>query len=67
MIQAICRLRIRQHNGDPIHVFYSDDIDPQLMKDVFDYFRENSDAGVNISGMPVLMQRQKEHLYFLRR
>ena len=55
MIQAICRLRIRQHNGDPIHVFYSDDIDPQLMKDVFDYFKENSDVGVIISGMPVLM------------
>lgn len=59
MIQAICRLRIRQHNGDPIHVFYSDDIDSQLMKDVFDYFRENSDAGVSISGMPVLMPATK--------
>lgn len=67
MIQAICRLRIRQHNGDPIHVFYSDDIDPQLMKDVFDYFKENSDVGVIISGMPVLMPATKRTPVFLKK
>lgn len=67
MIQAICRLRIRQHNGDPIHVFYSDDIDLQLMKDVFDYFRENSDTGVNISGMPVFMPATKRTPVFLKK
>ena len=67
MIQAICRLRIRQHNGDPIHVFYSDDIDSQLMKDVFDYFRENSDAGVSISGMPVLTPATKRTPTLLKR
>lgn len=67
MIQAICRLRIRQHNGDSIHVFYSDDIDSQLMKDVFDYFKSNSDARVSISGMPTLTATTKRTPTFLKK
>ena len=53
MVQAICRIRIRQHEGKPIKVFYSDDIDTKLMEDVYHYFVKNSDAGLNIVGIPV--------------
>lgn len=53
MVQAICRIRIRQHKGKPIKVFYSDDIEPRLMEEVYHYFVKNSDTGLAITGVPV--------------
>ena len=53
MIQNICRLRIRRHEGQAITVFYSSDIDPRLMSRVFNYFRKRSDHPKDITGVPV--------------
>ncbi len=52
MVQNICRLRVRKHSGDPITVFYSNDIDPRLMSSVFNYFKKRSDHPQSITGVP---------------
>lgn len=51
IIQTICRLRIRQHTGLPINVYFSSDIDYNLMSDVQGYFRFNSDPSCKIEGI----------------
>lgn len=48
LVQAICRTRIRLHKGDPIKVYYSDDIDTEVMNMVIGYFNKNSSAGTNL-------------------
>ncbi len=53
MVQTICRLRIRNHTGEAIKVFYSSDIDDELMSEVFKHFVQNSDDGVKITGVPI--------------
>ena len=52
MVQNICRLRIRRHDGEPITVFYSSDIDPRLMSRVYAYFKKRSDNPKSITGVP---------------
>lgn len=51
IVQTICRLRIRQHKGLPIKVYFSEDIDYNLMWDVQEYFKANSDPSRKISGL----------------
>lgn len=51
IIQTICRLRIRQHKGLPIKVYFSSDIDYNLMSDVQEYFKSNSDSSCKIDGI----------------
>ena len=67
LIQSICRLRIRQHLGQPIKVYFSDDMDYNLMYQVQEYFKENSKSGCKINGiqepLPKLDKREKNHLF----
>lgn len=69
LIQSICRLRIRQHSGLPIKVFFSDDMDYNLMYEVQEYFRSNSISRCKISGVmePIrrLNRHEKNHLFDL--
>lgn len=51
IVQTICRLRIRKHQRLPIKVYISDDIDYNLMWEVQEYFKANSDPGCKISGL----------------
>lgn len=51
LIQTICRLRIRQHQGLPIEVCFSDDCNYELFYHVQKYFRANSPSTCNISGL----------------
>ena len=51
LIQTICRTRIRQHTGLPIKVWFSSDIDYNLMESVQRYFMENSDPSCKIGGI----------------
>ena len=51
LIQTICRVRIRQHIGLPIKVWFSSDIDYNLMESVQRYFIENSDPSCKIGGI----------------
>ena len=51
LIQTICRTRIRQHEGLPIKVWFSSDIDYNLMESVQRYFIENSDPSCKIGGI----------------
>ncbi len=60
MVQAICRIRIRQHEGLPIKVFYSSDIDAELMAATFSHFKENSDTGVSVTGVPVFVPDKRD-------
>lgn len=53
MVQNICRIRIRKHDGEPITVYYSSDIDPRLMTRVFTYFKQRSDNPQSVTGVPV--------------
>ena len=59
MVQAVCRIRIRRHDGDKIHIFYSDDINQELMKGLYDYFIKSSDKGTLISGMPIYVKNAR--------
>lgn len=51
LIQTICRTRIRQHTGLPIKVWFSSDIDYNLMESVQRYFIENSEPTCKIGGI----------------
>ena len=51
LIQTICRTRIRQHTGLPIKVWFSSDIDYNLMESVQRYFIENSAPSCKIGGI----------------
>ena len=67
LIQSICRLRIRKHRGDPIKVYFSDDMDYNLMYEVQEYFKANSTPGCKIDGvlepLPRLNRQAKNHLF----
>ncbi len=52
MIQTVCRIRIRKHDGDGVKIFYSEDIDRRLMVELQDYFKSYSDKGVAVYGVP---------------
>lgn len=52
LIQTICRCRIRQHQGLPIEVYYSNDISRKKMYAVQEYFKNNSSPKCMISGVP---------------
>ena len=51
IVQTICRLQIRQHQGLPIKVYFSEDIDYNLMYAVQEYFKDNSDPSCKITGL----------------
>jgi hypothetical protein len=51
VIQTICRIQIREHAGLPIKVYFSSDIDYNLMADVQKYFIENSPDARRIKGI----------------
>ena len=66
MVQNICRLRIRKHDGEPIIVFYSSDIDPRLMSQVFCYFKKRSDNPLSITGVPMAQDVVDRPVKFLK-
>ena len=51
LIQTICRIRIRKHKELPIKVYFSSDIDYNLMEEVQEYFIKNSPLNCKISGV----------------
>lgn len=51
IIQTICRLRIRMHTGQSISVYFSDDMDYNLMWRVQEYFKANSPNNKKIGGV----------------
>ena len=51
IIQTICRLQIRKHQGLPIKVYFSEDIDYNLMYEVQEYFKANSNPSCKIKGL----------------
>lgn len=51
IVQTICRLQIRKHQGLPIKVYFSEDIDYNLMYEVQEYFKANSSPGCKIFGL----------------
>lgn len=71
IVQAILRIRIRNHQGEPITVFYSDDIDKdsngdnkktRVMYQVFDYFTKVSNGRITGFEKPNI-QRDMIKLY----
>ena len=51
MVQTICRSRIRKHQGLPIEVYFSEDINYQMAWEVQEYFKANSATGNKIGGL----------------
>lgn len=51
VIQTICRGQIRKHIGLPVKVYFSSDIDYNLMADVQEYFIKNSPKDCKIGGI----------------
>lgn len=51
VIQTICRIRIRKHLGLPVKVYFSSDIDYNLMAEVQEYFIKNSSEHCRIEGV----------------
>ena len=51
LVQTICRLRIRQHIGLPIEVYFSDDCNYGLFFRVQAYFKSNSPSSCKIGGL----------------
>lgn len=69
LVQTICRTRIRQHKSLPIKVYFSDDMDYNLMWDVQEYFKINSPGTCKIQGLsdpcPRCSRPQKGYLFDL--
>lgn len=69
LIQTICRTRIRQHQGKSIKVYFSDDLDYNMMWDVQEYFKKNSPESCKIYGLtdpcPRYSRPQKGYLFDL--
>lgn len=51
LIQTICRIQIRKHQGLPIKVYYSSDMNMSRLYDVQEYFRAKSDVKCKIWGV----------------
>jgi len=51
VIQTICRIQIRDHSGLPIKVYFSSDIDYNLMANIQEYFISNSLNTCKIEGI----------------
>ena len=51
IVQTICRLQIRKHLRLPIKVYFSEDIDYNMMYEVQEYFKTNSDPACKIIGL----------------
>lgn len=51
LVQTISRLRIRQHNGQPIKVYFSSDCNYNLFYQVQEYFKANSPSTCKIGGL----------------
>lgn len=51
IVQTICRLQIRKHEGLPIKVYFSEDIGYNLMWEVQEYFKANSNPSCKIKGL----------------
>lgn len=67
MIQTVCRIRIRKHEGQKIWIFYSDDIDRKLIRDMFFYFKEKSDPAVVVSGVAMLPKENGRTFGFIEK
>lgn len=67
LIQTICRLRIRQHKGLPIKVYYSDDLRKDRIYKVQEYFKLNSLSTCTISGVPkpIVAKKKPEKKYLM--
>ena len=67
MVQTICRSRIRKHQGLPIEVYFSEDINYQMAWEVQEYFKANSAPGKKIGGLlkpcRILSKPEKGTLY----
>ena len=67
LIQTICRLRIRQHKGLPIMVYYSNDLRKDRMYKVQEYFKSNSLPTCTINGVPkpIVAKKKPEKKYLM--
>lgn len=67
LIQTICRLRIRQHKGLSIKVYFSDDLRKDRIFKVQEYFKSNSLSTCCISGVPkpVVAKKKPEKKYIM--
>ena len=66
MIQTINRIRIRKHEGKDINIYYSDDINKDLMNDVYDYYRNKTEKSISITGFPAI-EKSKRNSSFLKK
>ena len=67
LIQTICRLRIRQHKGLPIKVYYSNDLRKDRMYKVQEYFKSNTLPTCTINGVPkpIVAKKKPEKKYLM--
>ena len=71
LVQTICRIRIREHNGQPIKVWFSSDIDYDQAWGTQEYFKANSPSTCKIGGLLKPSRKrsrpEKRFLYYLCR
>ena len=71
LVQTICRIRIRKHNGQPIKVWFSSDIDYDLAWGTQEYFKANSPTACKIGGLLKPSRKrsrpEKQYLFYLCR
>ena len=71
LVQTVCRSRIRMHQGLPIKVYFSSDINYNMAYAVQEYFQANSASSCNIGGLikpcRVLSKPDKGNLYDITR
>ncbi|MFR9527204.1 MAG: hypothetical protein SNI45_03935 [Rikenellaceae bacterium] len=60
LIQTVSRIRIRNHNGEPIHIFYSSDINPKWVYNLYSYFESNGSGEVTSMGLPITNPAKNE-------
>lgn len=60
LIQTVSRIRIRAHAEEQIHIFYSSDINPQWIYNLYSYFERNSSGEVKSNGLPITNPSKNE-------
>lgn len=65
LVQAICRTRIRKHNGESINIYYSSDWNDNLMKDINSYLSGNNNIKLYDYTLSFVKNKWKDSLYKL--
>ena len=65
LVQAVCRTRIRKHNKEEIHIFFTDDWSPSIINDLNNYLLDKSSDNSSYIGDLNIRDKWKNQIQIL--